>query len=309
MAVPRYLQVLWSSKWLLLVGAVVAAVAAFFAGFAIVDGRVQSRAVQEYTAETTLLVSSPSSNMYQAVIPGQALVEGQTLPEETDLTSKAILYAYIIAGTEMRDRVEARVGEFADTEGLTALRRTTQPGGDEAFPGRYTLPIIAVVAGSTSPERAEEISDAAADLFMADVLAEQDASNIPNGDRVELAVLDTASAEEVEGSNPAIPIAITFVGVFLLFVVAAFVIEGIKSSRARRKPAAAEESAADDDEPEDTLEAEADAEVAPEAGEPATAPGTRGSRRRRKADTASDDEESTSADEESTVEHEPSYTP
>ncbi|MBB6390261.1 hypothetical protein [Microbacterium thalassium] len=298
MGVPRYLQVLWESKWLLLVGVLVAAVAAFFAGFAIVDGKVQSRAVQEYTAETTLLVSSPSSDMYQAVIPGQALVEGQTLPEETDLTSKAILYAYIISGTDMRERVETQVGAFSDTEGLTALRRTTQPGGDEAFPGRYTLPIIAVVGGSTSPDRAEEISDAAAQLFIEDVLAQQDESNIPNGDRVVLSVLDTATAEEVEGSNPAIPIAITFVGVFLLFVVAAFIVAGARSSRARKKALAAEQADGASETPEDAEEARSDEPVADS-----------GATRRSRAAQGTSEEPETTPDEESTVEHEPSYTP
>jgi hypothetical protein len=246
MVVPGYLKVLWSSRWLLVVGVVVAAVAAFFAGFTIVDGRVQSRAIEQYTAETTLLVSSPAAEMYQAVIPGQQLVEGQTQPEEADLTSKTILYAYIIAGTDMRDEVEKSIGSFADTDALTALRRTTQPGGDEAFPGRYSLPILAVMGASLDPQRAEQISQTAADLFIANMADEQEKSKLPDSERVVITVLDSPTAIEVEGSNPAIPIVLTFLGVFLLFVVAAFVVAGVRGGRSRRA-AVAHAGTGDDD--------------------------------------------------------------
>ena len=266
MNVPKYLQVLWSSKWLLLVGAVVAAVAAFFTGFTIVNGQVLPRSDQAYTAATTMLVSSPSDDMYQAVIPGQALVQGQTQPETVDLTSKAILYAYLISGIELRKQVEAQVGDFADTDSLTAVRRTTQPGGDESFPGRYVLPIISVVGASLDPERAEDISLVATRLFQDKMVAAQDDASIPDSERVLVELLDEGTATEVEGSNPAIPIVITFIGVFLLFVAAAFVIAGIRSSRkakrARRASAAADVEPEDDVEGADsTADADGDADV------------------------------------------------
>lgn len=238
MDVPKYLKVLWASKWMLLIGVVVAVVAGFFAGFQIVDGKVVSRTVQQYRASTTLLVGSQSSNLYQAVVPGQALVEGQTQPESLDLTSKAILYAYIISGAQMRSQVEASVGEFADTDSLTALRRTTQPAGDESFPGRYSLPIISVVGSSTDPDRAVAISQAGATLFVNQVVADQDAAQIPATDRVMVTELDRGKAQEVEGSNPAIPSVVTGVGIFLLFVVAAFIIAGVSAERRRRREAA-----------------------------------------------------------------------
>src|SRR4051794_1413447 len=190
MDVPKYLQVLWSSKWLLLVGAVVAGIAAFFAGFTIVGGQVLPRSVQSYTAATTMMVSSPSDDMYQAVIPGQALVEGQTQPETVDLTSRAILYAYIISGIDLRKQVEDQVGKFSETDSLTALRRTTQPGGDEAFPGRYVLPIISVVGASLDPQRAEKIADAATKIFQDQMVTQQDDQKIPDSERVVVQVLD-----------------------------------------------------------------------------------------------------------------------
>jgi len=296
MVVPGYLKVLWNSKWLLAVGVVVAAAAALIAGYTIVDGRVQSRAIEQYTAETTLLVSSPASDMYQAVIPGQQLVEGQTQPEEADLTSKTILYAYIISGTDMRHDVEQSVGDFADTDALTALRRTTQPGGDEAFPGRYSLPILAVMGASLDPQRAEEISQTAADLFVANMAAEQEKAKLPDSERVEITVLDSPSATEVEGSNPAIPIVLTFLGVFLLFVVAAFVVAGVRGGRRRRT---AEERAETPEDPDD------DAPATP----PARAEARRDRRAPTEADGATETEATTGPDDDHLIgEPEPAHT-
>lgn len=241
METPRYLVILWKSKWLLLVGLVVAVLGGLLAGFTIENGQLVPRAEQSFTASTTVIVSSETQPMYQAVIPGQELVEGQTLATDVDLASKAILYAYMVSGRDMREGVEGQIGALTDTEALTALRRTTQPSGDENFPGRYTLPIIDVIGASIDPARAEDISRTATALFIADVVAQQEAAAIPPDERVLLAVLDQSPAVAEEGSNPLIPVVVAALGIFLLFVAAAFIIAGAKSSRAAKRAAAAAE--------------------------------------------------------------------
>lgn len=242
MEVPTYLRILWKSKWLLLVGALVAAVAAFFAGFTVNNGDIQPRAEQTYRAGTTVLLNGPDQPLYQAVIPGQEIQEGVTSPENVDLTNRAILYAYLISGQEMRTTVESQIGEFADGETLTALRRTTQPGGDEAFAGRYVLPIVEVVGTATSPERAEQISRTAAQTFEAQVVSDQDAAQIDAANRVVLSTIDEKPAAATEGSNPAIPVVVTFLGVFLLFVATAYIIAGSRASRERKRALKAKRS-------------------------------------------------------------------
>lgn len=239
MEIPTYLRVLWRSKWLLVVGAVVAAVAAFFAGFTITNGQVEPRAEQSYRAGTTLLLNGPDQPLYQAVIPGQELQEGQTQPQTVDLTSRAILYAYLISGQDMRATVESQIGTFAEEETLTALRRTTQPAGDESFAGRYVLPILEVIGTASTPERAEQISRTAAQTFEAQVVADQTAAEIPEGNRVLISTIDQKPGTALEGSNPAIPVVVTFLGVFLLFVAAAYIIAGSKASRERKRAAKA----------------------------------------------------------------------
>ncbi|UOE44334.1 hypothetical protein [Agromyces larvae] len=235
MDVPKYLQTLWSYRALLGVGIVVAVAAALLAGFTIKDGEVVSRADRVYTASTTVLLGSESKPLFQAEVPGVPIEQGTTPPEQLDLTSTAVVYAYLVSGTEISERVQAVVGEFADGELLTAVRRTTQPAGDESFPGRLTLPILDIVGASGDPERAEQISRTANDVFQKYVTSEQDAAKIPEENRVQLTTIKQSDAVEEDGSNPAIPIVVTGLGVFLLFVALAFLLDNVKRSRARRR--------------------------------------------------------------------------
>jgi hypothetical protein len=236
METPKYLQTLWSYKWLLAFGLVVAIAAAFFAGYTITNGQVESRAAKTFTAGTTVLVTSPSDTLYQAQIPGQTLEQGVTPPQELDLANAAQIYAYLVAGETIKDEVESEVGALADeTESITAIRRTTQPAGDERFPGSLKLPVLEVVGTAATEERAEALSAAATDSFLEYVTAEQEEKQIAPELRVQLEILARNAAVEGDTSNPAIPIVVTGVAVFLAFVALALILGGIRSSRAKRR--------------------------------------------------------------------------
>jgi capsular polysaccharide biosynthesis protein len=237
MDVPLYLRVLWSYKWLLLVGVIVAAFVGGIVGYSYVDGQLQPRAVQTYRASTTVLVGSPQQPLYQSVIPGAPVQEGVTPTVTRDLVSTTVVYAYIVSGSEIRTQVEAVVGPLADDEQVTAVRRTTQPAGDESFPGRLTLPILDIVGSAHSPARAEEISRAANTVFQNYVKAEQDATALPEAERVQLQTLRESEATEVEGSNPLIPVILTAFGVLLLVIALIFVLYNIRVSREKRRAA------------------------------------------------------------------------
>ncbi len=232
---PKYLQTLWSYKWLLAFGLIVAIVAAFFAGFTITNGQVESRAVKSYTAGTTVLVTSQTDTLYQAQIPAQPIEQGVSAPEPLDLSASTQIYAYIVAGARVKDAVEAEIGRLDDdTESITAIRRTTQPAGDERFPGGLKLPVLEIVGTAPSEDRAEEISQSATEVFLGFVAAEQETQQIAPENRVELEVLTEGAAVEGETSNPAIPIIITGFAVFLAFVALAFVLAGFRSSRSKK---------------------------------------------------------------------------
>jgi hypothetical protein len=275
METPKYLQVLWNYKWVLAFGALVAAVAAFFAGFAIVEGQVVSRAQQTWSAATTMLLTSEAARLYQAEVPGVPIEQGTSDPQVIDMSSTALVYAYILSSDVIQDAVEAEIGPLDDeTESITAMRRTTQPTGDERFPGRYNLPVLEAVGTAETAERAEEISRAAAAVFTSYVVDQQDEQEIPPELRVVIEPLAENAAVEGDSSNPAIPVVVTFVGVFLAFVVLVFVIAGLRSRSARRKAArtetgdaAGETTSETDADPGASAEAPADDTLDAEAGE------------------------------------------
>ena len=146
METPRYLQSLGRQKVLLIVGLVVAVAAGLFAGFTIDDGQVVPRAEKTYTAMTTVNLSGPHPYVFQTEIPAasaevpegtdQPLISGEAQP--IDLTDSAVLLAYLAASDQTIGMVEDELGPLADGEGITAVSRTTQPGGDERFPGKMT---------------------------------------------------------------------------------------------------------------------------------------------------------------------------
>jgi hypothetical protein len=267
METPKYLQVLWGYKWLLLFGAIVAGAAAFFAGFSIQNGEVVSRAEQTWDASTTMLITSDSDPIYQAEIPGVPLEQGVSAPQYNDLAESALIYAYIIASDEIQTQVEAQIGTLdPEKESISAVRRTTQPAGDERFPGRYELPVLEAVGTAPTAERAELISQTVAATFMAYMTAQQAEQALDPTLAVQVELLGENPAVEGDMSNPAIPIVVTFIGVFLAFVVLAFVIAGLRSGAAKRRAAAASAATATEPAPtaapavslEDQLAADSD---------------------------------------------------
>lgn len=235
MDAPRYLQVIWAHKWLAVLGVIVAVACGFLAGYRIVDGEIQSRATHLYSASTTTLLSDASKALYRAEIPGQRLDEGQTTPQAVDLTQNAGLYAYLISGDTVRTLVEDSVGRFKDDDDLTAVRRTTQPRGSEEFPGRQSLPIVEIVGQSDTAGRAESISRAADQAFQKYVQDQQKLGRIPDSQRVDLSTIATKDAVALPGSNPAIPMVVTFLGVLLAFAALILALHGARDGVRRRR--------------------------------------------------------------------------
>lgn len=241
---PTYVRRLLNQKVLLIIGLIVSIAAGLLAGFTIVDGQIQSRVTKTYMAASTVLLTSPQPDIFQTEIPGvsQEVPTDGTAPTELvvreptplNLSQSAIILAYLASSDEVVDAAAAAVGGFEDGDGVTAVRRTTQPAGDERFGGRLELPIIDITGVSTSAERAEEIAAAATVAFNDLVVAQQNQWEVPENIRLNLDELNAPVADEGEGSNPAIPVIVTTVGVFLLFIALALLIETVRDRRRRR---------------------------------------------------------------------------
>jgi hypothetical protein len=237
METPKYLQILWNYKWLISFGLLVAIVAGFFAGFSVSGGQIYSRAQQSWLASTTVLVDSGRSTLYQSEIyaPAPATAEAP-VPEviTQDLTDLALIYAYLAASEEVRDRVEDEIGPLDELESVTAVSRTTQPSGNEQFPGRLSLPVLDIVGIAATPNRAELISRTANEQFQAFITEQQDEQELTEDIRVQLTTLEERAAVQGQGSNPAIPIVVAAGGTFLAFVALAYILFAIRSGRRTR---------------------------------------------------------------------------
>ncbi|HAS31218.1 MAG TPA: hypothetical protein DCS84_02770 [Microbacterium sp.] len=242
---PTYLRRLLNQKVLLIIGFVVAVAAGLLAGFTVEDGQIEPRADRSYMASSTVLLTSPQPDYFQVEIPGETTAlpqsddpEAQEVvvqdPTPINLSDSAIILAYMASSDEVATEVAARIGDFEDGEGISAVRRTTQPAGDEQFGGRLTLPIIDIVGVATSAERAEEIAAVATTVFGEMVLAQQEEWGVAEDIRLSLDELNAPVAGDPEGGNPAIPVVVVTVGVFLLFVALALIIEAVRDRRRRR---------------------------------------------------------------------------
>lgn len=238
MNVPNYLAVLWRYKWLLIFGLVVALVGGFFAGFRITDEGVESRAESMYAAQTTVMLRGPDPAYYQTEVPAVLAPQTEDVPPIVErearvmsLEDTALIYAYLASSDEIRLLVEEQIGPLGEGEEIAAVSRTTQPTGDETFPGRLSLPMMNIIGVSPQELRAEEISAVATEVFREYVQAEQDFWGVQEDLRVAMDPLIAGVAEEQDGSNPYIPVVIVFLGIFLIFVALAFAIHGVRVVR------------------------------------------------------------------------------
>ncbi len=252
MEIPGYLRVIWRYKWALLAGMLLAVTAGVFTGYSLGPDGLESRAVRSYTATTTLLLTSAKDTLYQAEIPAREIPEGYTAPQSIDLTNTAVIYAYIISGSGLRDTVMLKVGDIDPlTESISAVRRTTQPGGNERFPGNLRLPVIDIIATAATPDRANELTAATTASFLDYVKQEQDRRKLKEDERVQIAAINVGDAVEAETSNPNVPVVFTAFGVMVAVLALVFAIHGYRTSRQRKREADAAAIASGSDGGED----------------------------------------------------------
>lgn len=234
METPRYLQILWAHKVLLLLSLVLAAVAGLFAGFSVSSNGFTARTASSYSSTTTVLVQSPNSNPFSGVteVPNSTPT---TLAQTSDPAQLALIYAYLVTGDVVRRDVEAEVGTLRSDESISAVRRTTQPGGDERFPGRDQLPIIDIIGVAATPQRAESIANAARAAFFEYSMAQQVRAGISEGKRIRLEEVKGARTAQATGSNPFIPVLLGFVGALIFLLASIFVIDALQSASRRRR--------------------------------------------------------------------------
>jgi hypothetical protein len=232
------LAFVWQYKWLLIVGLVVALGAGVSAGYKVENLSFDSRASASYATQTTVLLSSPRTSAYQAVVPGQVLLENETPTTSVDLAKTAVIYAYIASGSATRDIVADEIGALGSDESMSAVQRTTQPGDPEpksadAGMNRLALPVLAIDTTAATAERAQDIADATFAALNRQVTEQQDAAALAPDLRVTLSVIDEQTFETSSGTS-IVPSAVTAVAVFAAFLVLALALNNYRQVRLER---------------------------------------------------------------------------
>jgi len=284
---PMYLQRLLRQKYLLIVGLITSVVAGFFAGFSVDEGELVPRATRVYAAAATVLLTSPDPDYFQVEIPrvtqalpsvdpdsednerpAQELIVQERQP--IDLRANATILAYLASSDQITEAVARAVGGLREQESIVAVSRTTQPAGSERFPGRLSLPIIDIGATALTPDRAELLATEATAAFGGMVAERQQSLGVAEDIRLQLSVLNQPVADDGQGRNPAIPVVVVALGVFMIFVAVALIIEAIRDSRRSKGAYLTAYSPPADPPPPDQLRSEENVQTAA-AGEDASA--------------------------------------
>jgi capsular polysaccharide biosynthesis protein len=230
--------------WVLLVlGILIAVLAAFATAFKVETGSLTPRTAAQYQASTQVLVTD-STSVFSSRNPAQAVPQGQTAATARDLSSLTVVYAYLASSDEIQKKVEAQLGKLGTTESITADQRTTQPTSTTNT-GTYRLPILEVVGTSPSPSRAERISAAATKAFEAEVAAQQSGAGVDPASRVRFQTIRADKATVADGSNPLLPVIAVGIGVLIAFLAIIFAADNVRSTRreSRKRPAVAPDAA------------------------------------------------------------------
>ncbi|QHC59591.1 hypothetical protein [Rathayibacter sp. VKM Ac-2760] len=236
MELPAYLLVLWRFKLLVVASAVLAVIVATAVHFSVTDEGLTLRGDREHSAAVTVLLGGGPKNPYAAQIPGVERVPGVEEDQIADLSNTAVIYAYLASGEAVRSAVVAQAGPLREGDSVGAVRRTTQPRGDESNGGRFTLPFLSVVGTSFEPDRAVELSRAATTALLDRIAQEQDAQGVPEAIRVTLTVTDEGEAVPGPLGTVAVPIAATGLATFLIAVLGILLGDGIRRRRSSAPP-------------------------------------------------------------------------
>jgi capsular polysaccharide biosynthesis protein len=229
MSLSSVFQVIGRHKVLLVVGVLVALLAAFAAAFKVETFSLTPRVEQKYDASTQLLVSDASS-MFASKTPSQMLVQGQTAAGSRDLSALTVVYAYVASGADIRAAAAKAVGGLHKGESISADQRTTQPGSDTNT-GTYRLPVLEITGTATSAARAEKVSAAAAKAFQDYVTQQQTAAAVTPDALVHLTPLAHFKAKVADGTNPILPVVAIGVGVLIAFIALIFAVDNVRTSR------------------------------------------------------------------------------
>jgi capsular polysaccharide biosynthesis protein len=217
-----------SKRWLLLVvGVLVAAVAAIFSVYRLEGTQLKARSLQYSSASTQVLVDTPSS------------VLGNLSRSFEPLNTRAAVYANFMASPAVLKLIGQQAGLSGEqiyaagpvnaneprvVQEPTALKRNVEITGETnpyrlSFESQANLPTITINSQAPTTEQAVTLANAAAVGLQRYVTSLENADRIPAQSRVTIRQLGSAHGAVVNGGISKALATIVFVAVFLLWCV------------------------------------------------------------------------------------------
>jgi hypothetical protein len=225
MEIALVLRELWARKLLIVVGVLIAAVAAILSVYRVQGTTLKARSLQYSSASTQLLVDAPAS------------VLGDLKAEFDPLDARALVYANFMASPAVLNIVGDQMGLQGDqiyaagpVESLqprtvqepTALKRNVEITGEKIpyrlnFTDAPDLPTIGVNAQAPTTAQAIALANASVVGLQRYVTELQTTDKVPPASRVVIRQLGPASGGVVDGGISKSLAVLVFVGVLLLW--------------------------------------------------------------------------------------------
>ena len=228
MDLQLYLRVIWRFKLLVATGLLFALALATLSMVRVTGEGLQYRESELFASSTRLLVTQRGfpwgrAVAEEAVVEQQAEQLGLRFANPDRFISLAFLYA-----------------ELATSDPVKRLMRRDGPINGELFAGavvqqNVTLPLVDIEAVTTDAKRSIELSQRATMAFEKYLRQQQNANDVPSGDRVVVQVVSRSpGARLFQGRSTTLPI-IIFLTVMIATIGLAFILENL---RPRVKPLA-----------------------------------------------------------------------
>jgi hypothetical protein len=223
MGLALALRELSKRRVLLLLGVLIAAVAAVFSVYRVDGSELKPRSLQYSSASTQVLVDSPSS------------VLGNLRESFEPLSARAVVYANFMASPAVLELIGKHVGlsgeqiyaagpvdaqETRVEQEPTALKRNVEITGETDpyrlnFGSQANLPTIGIDAQAPTTSQAVALANAAVLGLQEYVTTLQNTTHTPPAARVQIRQLGTANGAVVDGGIKKALLAIVFGAVFL----------------------------------------------------------------------------------------------
>jgi hypothetical protein len=223
MGLALALRELSKRRVLLLLGVLIAAVAAVFSVYRVDGSELKARSLQYSSASTQVLVDSPSS------------VLGNLRESFEPLSARALVYANFMASPAVLELIGKHVGlsgeqiyaagpvdaqETRVEQEPTALKRNVEITGETDpyrlnFGSQANLPTIGIDAQAPTTTQAVALANAAVLGLQEYVTSLQKTTHTPPAARVQIRQLGTANGAVVDGGIKKALLAIVFGAVFL----------------------------------------------------------------------------------------------